>query len=200
MTQKDAEQIATKYVEKQSSKYDRDERGVKIQTYRRFKDGIDYTPVEPDEMRAIIGLATNHLKRGGRPPVFSGLEELQGAIQAYWDYISTQNDQGIKLIPDVEGLCCYIGISRETLNKWENANYQGFGDTIKASKNAIAACKKQLALHGKIPPIVFATDFNNNHGYVQKQSLEVTANNPMGAEQNQKALEDTITASIVLEE
>jgi hypothetical protein len=47
-------------------------------------------------------------------------------------------------------------------------------------KNQLAYCKKQLALKGKIPPIVFATDFNNNHGYTQKQEIAVSMPDPMG--------------------
>ena len=51
----------------------------------------------------------------------------------------------------------------------------GSADTIKRFKTNIAAYKKQLAFSGKIPPIVFATDFNNNHGYTQQQNIEITA-------------------------
>jgi hypothetical protein len=37
-------------------------------------------------------------------------------------------------------------------------------------RNSIAACKKQMALNGEIPPVVFAIDFNNNHDYVQSKN------------------------------
>ena len=63
--------------------------------------------------------------------------------------------------------CSFAGISRETLNNWETARPGAYSDTIKRLKTSIAAFKKQLAFAGKIPPIVFATDMNNNHGYTQ---------------------------------
>ena len=73
----------------------------------------------------------------------------------------------MRLVPDIEGFCAFAGISRETLNNWETARPGAYSDTIKIFKNTIAAYKKQLAFNGEIPPIVFATDFNNNHGYTQ---------------------------------
>lgn len=157
----------------------RDENGVRKQTYRRYKENVDYLPLEPNEMSAMIGLIQNK-GRIGRPPIFESVEELQGAIQAFWDYIREANEKGNYLIPDVEGLCCYLDINRDTLNEWERSNYRNFSATVKSTKNSIVFCKKQLALRGKIPPIVFATDFNNNHGYTQKQEMVLTPNNPLG--------------------
>lgn len=180
------EQVAVEVANK-STPY-RDERGLRVQTYRRFKEEIDYIPIEPNEMEAMIGLVNNKAKRNGRPPIFEDIEELQGAIQAFWDYLSEANKAGNCLIPDVEGLCCYLDIARDTLNDWERTNYKGFSATIKSTKNSIAFCKKQLALRGKIPPIVFATDFNNNHGYTQKQEIEVRATNPLGDTPNESEL------------
>ena len=90
-------------------------------------------------------------------------------------YISEKNAAGVALIPDVEGLALFLGVSRSTLYEWQNSRPGEYSDTIKRTLNAIAAAKKQLALMGKIPPLVFATDFNNNHGYTQQQNIEITA-------------------------
>ena len=173
ITQKQAEQVAVE-VAKKNNPY-RDENGVRIQTYKRFKEGIDYLPMETDDMSAMIGLIQKgNNTRMGRPPKYEDIEEFQGAIQAFWDYCHQSNANGVALIPDVEGLCCYLGIDRVTLGDWERTRSAEFSSTIKSTKNAIAFCKKQLALRGKIPPIVFATDFNNNHGYTQKQEIAVS--------------------------
>ena len=59
-------------------------------------------------------------------------------------------------------------------------DYQGFGALISQFKNDIAGCKKQLGIQGKIPPIMMALDFNNNHGYTQKQTVEIAPANPLG--------------------
>ena len=119
------------------------------------------------------------IEKGGRPPVYESVNDLQREIQNYWEYLANANREDVRLIPDVEGLASFLGVSRSTFNKWEDTNFQGFADTIKRTKNSIAAFKKQLALHGKIPPIVFATDFNNNHGYTQKQELQLEVKQPI---------------------
>lgn len=161
----------------------RDEKGVRILAYKRFEEGEDYIPVNTDEMVTMLEFEKHNfdrfIKSGGRPPVYETVSELQTEIKNYWDYLANANREDIRLIPDVEGLASFLGVSRETLNKWETVNYRGFADTIKMTKNTIAAFKKQLALHGKIPPIVFATDFNNNHGYVQKQEVTIEPKNAM---------------------
>ena len=161
----------------------RDERGVRIQTYRRFKEGEDYLPVEGNEVAEMYRIARENmenLKRIGRPPVFASVEELQQGIVNYWRYLEDANRREIKLIPDVEGLCSFLGISRDMLFEWERNNFHGFASTIKTAKNDIASIKKQLGEQGKIPPIVMAMDFNNNHGYVQKQEISVQPVNPLG--------------------
>lgn len=161
----------------------RDENGMRRQTYKRFKEGVDYLPIEADEMSAMIGLIQNQQKTmTGRPPKYATLEEFNGVIDAYWNYMNEVNQTGNHLIPDIEGFCCYAGVDRTTLFEWEHNRPLDFANTIKRLKNSIAFCKKQLALHGKIPPIVFATDFNNNHGYTQKQEVVVTPNQPLGQE------------------
>ena len=95
------------------------------------------------------------------------VEEFREIAENYINYIKERALQGVRLIPDVEGFCSFAGISRDTLNDWERTRPGVYSDTIKILKNNIAAYKKQLAFNGEIPPIVFATDFNNNHGYTQ---------------------------------
>lgn len=179
--------------QKQETKY-RTADGQRKLVYRRFQEGEDYLPIAEDELVTMLEFEKNNMqraaKRNGRPPIFESVEELQKQIIAYWDYLAKANREQVKLIPDVEGLCSFLGINRDTLQDWERNNYKGFSGTIKTTKNAIAAFKKQLALKGKIPPIVFATDFNNNHGYTQKQEMIVTPNQPLGeAESNPQLAE-----------
>lgn len=159
-----------------------DERGVRKQVYKRYKEGEDYLPVEADETRAMIEMVKRQFLspkvRGRRK--YPHVDDFRAVIIEYFDYIGDSNDAGANLIPDVEGFCTFAGISRETLNDWQRSRPGEFSETIGDLKNAIASCKKQLALRGKIPPIVFATDFNNNHGYTQKQTVELQPVNPLG--------------------
>lgn len=172
----------------------RDAQGVRKQTYKRFKEGKDYTAAESahtsalcDMMRAGIfgeeitetGERVRHA--GGRPRKIETVEELREGIERYIDHIQTNAAAGVSLIPDVEGLALFLGVSRSTLFEWQKSRAGEFSDTIKTTLNAIAAYKKQLALTGKIPPIVFATDFNNNHGYIQQHTLELQASRKLDA-------------------
>ncbi len=169
----------------------RNERGSRQITYKRFKEGVDYEASSGDELNALLDVAIANfermLKRNGRPPAFESVEDLQAAIKSYFEYvrdINADESREFKIYPDVEGLAAYLGVSRTCINDWENSNYNGFSATIKTAKNLIADYKKQLAMHGKIPPIIAAMDFNNNHGYTQKQEVLVTPNSPLQADTN----------------
>ena len=83
--------------------------------------------------------------KGGRPRKLETVEEFTEVAEKYILYIKDRAAEGVRLVPDVEGFCSFAGISRETLNNWETARPGAYSD----------------------PPIVFATDMNNNHGYTQ---------------------------------
>lgn len=160
----------------------RDENGVRKNDYRRFKEGRDYEKQTAPDMVTLCDMMSRGIfgeeetkGRGGRPRKYETIEELQEGIKKYLLYIAEKNAAGVALIPDVEGLALFLGVSRSTLYEWQNSRPGEYSDTIKRTLNAIAAAKKQLALMGKIPPLVFATDFNNNHGYTQQQNIEITA-------------------------
>ena len=154
----------------------RDENGVRKQSYKRFKPGRDYEEIETAQAVALCDMMLDGFKRsvadaergkGGRPRKLETVEEFREVAERYINYIKERALDGVRLVPDIEGFCAFAGISRETLNNWETARPGAYSDTIKRLKTSIAAFKKQLAFAGKIPPIVFATDMNNNHGYTQ---------------------------------
>jgi len=171
----------------------RDERGVRINNYSESMRGRQ--PVSnPEQQAPTVYLDTfrrgffNEIPgtgegdvvqaRTGRPPKYPTIESFVDAVNDYITYINdTFNNTGVELIPDVEGFCAFIGIDRGTLIEWETSRPPEFSHTIKALKTQIAAYKKQLAMRGKIPPVVFAIDMNNNHGYVQQQTIDIRATN-----------------------
>lgn len=168
----------------------RDPRGVKINNYKDAYNGRQ--PVQNPEaeapnilietMRRGINqeIATEsgaivEGKRGrGQPPKYPTVEGFLDKVNEYLQYIvDTYNNTGYELIPDVEGLASFMGICRDTLNEWEKSRSPEYSAAIKQVKTAIMSYKKQLAMKGKIPAVVFAIDANNNHGYVQQNRLEI---------------------------
>ncbi len=174
--------------EKKKETATRDAAGVRKNTYRRFKEGEDYEKQTAPEMAALCDMMkrgifgeeeTENGERvrhaGGRPRKYETVEQLQEGIERYIDYINTQNAAGVALIPDVEGLALFLGVCRDTIYEWITTRPGEFSDTLKRTLTGIAAVKKQLGYKSKIPPLVLALDFNNNHGYVQQQKIEVSA-------------------------
>lgn len=165
-------------VKKQIKNGQRDKRGVRIANYKPSKR-MKQNQEELNELniKTLEVMIADFLPKLAKPlPKYDTVEQLQDAITNYFIYIADCNQKGAKLIPDVEGLCSFIGVPRRTLLFWETENKNNFAPTISQTKNFIAAYKKQLGFNGEIPPIIFATDFNNNHDYVNpKNQIEITA-------------------------
>lgn len=115
--------------------------------------------------------------RDGTHPKYANIQALQAALDGYWKSIMEKRRRGIDIYPDVEGVCAYLGVSRSTMGRWKNQNVNGFGATIEQLYTNIAAVKKQIAMHGNMPPLIFMADFNNNHDYVNTSKMEVHQNN-----------------------
>lgn len=162
----------------------RDANGVRVIAYDKYERGIDYAPTTGSELTEMYHLARENMEKardtGSLASSYQTPEDLQNAIIGYWTYLEKNAQEGIPLMPDIEGMCAFIQVSRRTLFNWERDDFKGFRATIEQAKNDIAAVKKQLGQQGKIPPIVMAMDFNNNHGYTQKQEVVLTPNNPLG--------------------
>lgn len=114
---------------------------------------------------------------GGRPFKYAdteeGLQSFTETAKAYFTYVQNANnklDEKSQIIPDVEGLSLYLGIDRSTLFRYQNRGGE-WKSTIDYIKNGIAFVKKELALHGKIPPMMAVFDLVNNHSYYNTNSF-----------------------------
>ena len=94
------------------------------------------------------------------------------------------------LIPDVENWATYLGLTRQSIFRYEQRSEE-WKDTIQLFKNAIAAYKKEMALHYKIPPMIFAFDMANNHNYINTSEFKMTVEAVPTKEQEQKAALET---------
>ena len=103
---------------------------------------------------------------GGRPLKYETKEDLQAAIDKYWQYCEEQ-----KKVPCIAGLAYYIGVDRHTVYNYEKNDK--FFHTIKIARDKIlykleeSVCNTNSIAAGKIFVM-------KNYGYTDKQELELT--------------------------
>lgn len=172
-----------------------DENYVRQQTYLRCKEGVHYEAQDKEQMAVILDFQRRctAINRGLPPRKYEDVQEFLGVCDAYWDLMNSYNEYGTKFIPDIEAFCAFAHIPRGDIMNWMNGTVKKSSALINEIKNlytVIAMCKKQLALTGKIPSIVFATDFNNNHGYTQKQENTVVLSGRLESETSEQDLRE----------
>lgn len=137
--------------------------------------------MEGDELDAILSSALDRprSRRCGAPQAFEnsedGLEEFQVASRSYFAQVRDINRRGeMRLIPDVESWATYLGITRKTILNYEKRG-EDWQNAIAFYKGIITACKKQLALAGKMPPVLAIFDLTNNSDYVNASEFRLSA-------------------------
>lgn len=135
-----------------------------------------------DDLEGVSNIIISALKNsGGRPSEFAdnqqGLEMFRQKSIEFFEHVAAVNEQsGLEkgLIPDIELWCSWLGITRMTVNNYERLRGTEWRETIQMVKNMIASYKKQMALNYKIPPMVMAFDFANNHNYLNTSEFKIT--------------------------
>ncbi len=151
--------------------------------------------LDGDELQSILAIGMRGLAKSARkgPPVLfphtpEGLDAFRRESYAYLQYVqevdSTAQEGGrLRLIPDVESWAAYMGITRETIRRYEATRGEEWAQAIQQIKGVITACKKQLALQGKIPPVLAIFDLTNNHGYVNSSEFRLQTQTKLEARQ-----------------
>jgi len=156
------------------------EKTTELQQYKGHKSA-KCLPMETDDTTAILDMIINKsTERMGRPCHYSndkrGLESfIQGTLD-FFEYVNGVNSNPSiekKLIPDIESWACFLGITRATIFNYEQRGNEWY-EVIQYYKNAIASIKKNLALSFRIPPMVMAFDFCNNHSYINTSEYKLT--------------------------
>lgn len=162
----------------------RDERGVrKMGAYAKKYSKVDVEPGNMADLGALLDISIEQIgnKQVGRRAIYentqNGLNNFLEATKKYFEYIKDVNSVNEeKLIPDIEGWCVFLGITRQSA-----LNYAKRGDEWKEAieyiKDCILSAKKQLAFRFKIPPVVFLNDISNNHGYLNTNEFKITTGN-----------------------
>lgn len=149
--------------------------------------------LEPDDLTALTQLAVSSLKRhGGQIAKYensqAGLEQFVQKSAEFFEYCNEVNaslEPQQRLIPDIESWCVFLGVTRVTIHQYTKRSPQ-WSETIDMIKGCILMAKKQLAMHNRIPSLIFLFDATNNHNYVSTSEFHLVADSP----------QDTISPSI----
>nr|DAW92575.1 MAG TPA: DNA packaging protein gp3 [Bacteriophage sp.] len=162
----------------------RDERGVRIMgAYAKKYQKSDDCIGDMNDLDALLTVSIEQLgeRKAGRLSSFpdnqEGMEAFVLATQRYFQYIADANKKNEeKLIPDIEGWCIFLGITKQTVLNYAKRS-QDWADTIEYIKESILAAKKQLAFRFKIPPVVYLNDVSNNHDYLNTNEFKLVTSN-----------------------
>lgn len=116
-----------------------------------------------------------------------GLKRFRKDSENYLEYVKAVNESatlnGVSgTIPDIESWAAHLGITRMTINRYERRG-SDWAETIASIKCIITACKKQLALAGKMPPVLAIFDLTNNSGYVNANEFRLVSETPQEPKQ-----------------
>ena len=122
----------------------------------------------------------------GKGKLFSSVQELQGAIDAYFEKCDNNTKpvvtkEGVVYIEDpipytVEGLAGVLEITRFTLLNYEKGDgYEDYFNTVKKAKAKIQQNKVERGLSGKSPSTFAIFDLVNNSDYVNTNHTDVTS-------------------------
>ncbi len=153
--------------------------GKQLNPYRKSYKELS-KDLSPEDTSATLDMICTCLRNtGGRPATYpnneSGLNAFIENTKGYFSYLQSANsklDDSQKLIPDVEGLSLYCGVDRRTIERYRERG-GAWTEIIDYTKNAIAYCKKQLALRGKIPTVMAIFDLSNNHNYINASEFKM---------------------------
>jgi len=100
--------------------------------------------------------------------VFRSPDHLESRVQSYFrDHLKQTHD-----IPDIEGLCVYLGITKRTLDEYGKKDK--FADVVAFIYETILANQKQLAYRGAIKEGLFKFEVTNNQDYSNTKEVKKT--------------------------
>ena len=149
---------------------------------RKVGEGFEYEAACADDLESLLTLAVQSARGNGickYPHTAEGLALFKEKSVRFLEYIRAQNriadDEGKRrLVPSIEAWACYCGISRQTILEYQKQRSQDWRDFVIWMKNTIQGCKAQLAICGKVPPVVYIFDSVNNAGYVNTSEVKVS--------------------------
>lgn len=150
-----------------------------------FKNKGECIEIQNDDLQAVTELCISSLKKhGGKQALYADtpqdLKRFMDDVTKYFQMLHDANEDtepDKQLFPSIEGLCLYLGFSRNVLSQYGKRNVE-WREAIDTVRNAIATCKVQLASHYRVPPIVHLFDMTNNFDYYNTNQFTLTAEPP----------------------
>ena len=118
-------------------------------------------PEDPEVVRAVLGSVLYWYKRGSdaKPQTDDEVEER------ILEYLTECYNTGQRMT--VEKLALALGVTRETLNQWENGGHGSNprrADIIKRAKDTIASYDADMVTSGKMNPVPYIFRAKNYYG------------------------------------
>lgn len=156
-----------------------DEQAVEIVKKKRgakwMKDlSADGGSCEPGEMSRFV---RNALVSWNLPPIdISDPAQVEKRIGEYFQHC-IDNDRR----PQVVGMCNWLGITRATLNLWQNGEYRSSThlDIIKKAMSILEESWADLMMSNKLNPGAGCFIGKNWYSYSDTQQIVLTPNNPL---------------------
>ena len=109
----------------------------------------------------------------GRPPKYKTPEEMQDAIDTYFDKDAYYEEDGKRVYcPTVSGLAYHLGMSTEALRNYEEKDE--FLVTVKSAKQKVEMFLERRLQHNAAAGTIF--NLKNNFSWKDKQEVENTGN------------------------
>lgn len=149
--------------------YSDEEQKIRAETREKWLSERQENVYGTNRSSQITGMILLNRARnaGMREREFSCGAELAGAIDAYWQGLFIDQEKGSEVMPDVEAMADYLGITRATMLRWARGEDNlEFVPPLQLALSEIATAKKQRAFTDKINGLVYLNDMQNNHGYL----------------------------------
>lgn len=132
---------------------------------------------EPEE----AGVAARYVRYAAvsldLPPIdISDPEQIKQRAKEYFNFCA-ENDRK----PQWTGLANWLGVSRDTLNSWENGEYRGstHSDLIKRIKSIIEEIIVECGNNGDIQQVFAIFQLKAQHGWRDQQELVLIPQSPL---------------------
>lgn len=140
---------------------------------RGFEALSDFN-AEPGENSRFIRFA---MAAWDLPPIdISDPKQVEQRIGEYFQHCA-ENDRR----PQVVGMCNWLGITRSTLNTWQNGEYRNstHSDIIKKAISFLEEMWAEAMLTNHLNPATGCFIGKNWYSYADTQQIVVTPNNPL---------------------